>query len=65
MCMSYSSSNLANWQCPHCANDLTEEKGKKVDHSINIPLLNRNLNQQIGIDTYRQLSMSTRMISKK
>lgn len=60
MCMSYSSSNLANWLCPHCANDLTEEKAKKVDHTINISLMNKRLDQQMGINTYRQLSISKR-----
>lgn len=58
MSSSYSSSDLGQWQCPYCAIDLTEVKAKVVNHIVNISSIDKKMNQQRGLETYRQIHIS-------
>lgn len=58
MNLSYSSSNFGKWQCPYCANDLTDFKAKVVNHAVNLSSIDEKLNQQRGLETYRQIHIS-------
>lgn len=56
---------MGGWHCPYCANDLTLDKAKIINHSVNIPLIEKIMNQQKGLETYRQLNMSQCYSNKK
>ena len=55
MSLSYSSSDMGEWHCPYCANDLTDLKAKVANHAVNISSIEEKMNQQRGLEIYRQI----------
>lgn len=55
MSTSYSSSNHGQWQCPYCANDITEINARVVNHKISVSSIEKKMYQQRGLETYRTI----------
>lgn len=54
---SYSSSNMKEWQCPYCAQDLTDHKAKPVNHHLNIDDIYKKVFQKQGLKIYKQIHL--------